>query len=71
MNWLDLNADGLALAIVLGLLGLLAVIGALFVERLVDPGQERRRLRPDRGTDLRRRIASNGAGQRWGRRVSR
>jgi hypothetical protein len=42
MTWLDANADGIALAVVIGILGVLLLVGALCVERLVEPRHERK-----------------------------
>ena len=41
MNWLDADADGLALMLIVGLIGILLLLGALFIERLVEPRHER------------------------------
>lgn len=68
--WLDANADGIALALLLSLIGLLAIAGAWCIERLVDPDADRR-LNDDHGTAFRRRITDRGAGERWGRRDPR
>jgi hypothetical protein len=40
-QWLDGNADGIALALVLGVIGLVILLGAIFIERLVEPRHER------------------------------
>ena len=40
-GWLDMNAEGIALMIVLGMIGLLFLLGAIFIERLVIPRHER------------------------------
>ena len=39
--WADTNAEGLALMIVIGVIGALMLVGALFIERLVEPRHER------------------------------
>ena len=39
--WAETNADGIALLIVIGVIGILALLGALFIERLVEPRHER------------------------------
>lgn len=41
MNFLDANAEGIALALVVGLIGLVLALGAIFIERLVEPRHER------------------------------
>lgn len=69
-GWLDANADGIALALLLSLIGLLAIAGAWCIERLVDPGASKR-FDDDGGTAFRRRITDRGGGQRWGRRDPR
>lgn len=42
MNWLDVNADGIALMLLLGIIGLALLLGAIFIERLVEPRHERK-----------------------------
>jgi Flp pilus assembly protein TadB len=39
--WADANAAGIALLIVMGVIGILALVGALFIDRLVEPRHER------------------------------
>lgn len=39
--WADLNAEGLALMLVMTAIGIVLLLGALFVERLVEPRHER------------------------------
>lgn len=39
--WAETNAEGVALLIVVGVIGILALVGALFIERLVEPRHER------------------------------
>lgn len=41
MNWLDANAEGIALMAIMGAIGILLLVGALFIERLVEPRHER------------------------------
>lgn len=41
MNWLDANAEGIGLMLVIALIGILALLGALCIERLVEPRHER------------------------------
>lgn len=41
MSWLDGNAEGIALMLVMGVIGVLLLLGALCIERLVDPLHER------------------------------
>jgi len=41
MNWLDANAEGLALLLVIAVIGGLLLLGALCIERLVEPRHER------------------------------
>ena len=66
MNWLDAQAEGIALAIVLGLLGLLMVVGAWAVEWLATPRQ-----RHDHVADHHRRIEANARRVRAGMRAQR
>lgn len=40
-DFLDTNADGLALMLIVGLIGIVLLLGALFIERLVEPRHER------------------------------
>ena len=39
--WADTNAAGIALMLVMAVIGILALVGALFIERLVEPRHER------------------------------
>ncbi len=41
MNWLDANAEGIALMAIMGAIAILLLVGALFIERLVEPRHER------------------------------
>lgn len=43
--WADLNAEGLALMLVMTVIGIVLLLGALFVERLVEPRHEREEFR--------------------------
>lgn len=67
-DWLNANADGLALAIVLGLLAILALVGALLIERLVESDRDNG---IDRTAERHRRVADNGRRVRAGMRVVR
>ncbi len=40
-DFLDTNADGLALMLIVGLIGIVLLVGALCIERLVEPRHER------------------------------
>lgn len=40
-GWLDMNAEGIALMLVLGMIGLFFLLGAIFIERLILPRHER------------------------------
>jgi len=41
MSWLDANAEGIALMAIIGAIGILLLVGALCIERLVEPRHER------------------------------
>lgn len=41
MNWLDANAEGIALMAIIGAIAILLLVGALCIERLVEPRHER------------------------------
>ena len=41
MNWPDANAEGIALMAIMGAIGILLLVGALCIERLVEPRHER------------------------------
>ena len=60
MNWLDANADGIALMVVMGVIGILLLVGALCIERLVEPRHEREEFdHLARSSRARRDLASN------------
>jgi hypothetical protein len=66
VNWLDAQAEGIALALVLGLLGILALLGAWCVEWLVTPRQRHDHVaeRHGRITDNARRVRAGMRAQR-------
>jgi hypothetical protein len=70
VNWLDANADGLALMIVVGLLGIFALIAALIIERIAGAAC-RRGLHSDPTVTAHRRIEANARRVRAGIRSPR
>jgi len=40
-TWLNANADGIALMVIIAVIGALLLVGALCIERLVEPRHER------------------------------
>ena len=40
-DWLNANADGIAFLVILGVIGVLLIVGAMCIERLVSPRHER------------------------------
>ena len=65
MTWLDTQAEGIALALILAVLGLLALLGAVFIERLVEPDRDRG---IERTAERRRSIDERGRRTRAGMR---
>jgi hypothetical protein len=66
-GWLDSNAEGIALALIISLLVLAAAVGAWCVEWLVEPRQSRH----DHTADRQRRITDRGRRIRAGMRDHR
>ena len=57
MNWFDVNAEGIALMAIMGVIGILLLVGALCIERLVEPRHEREFDHMTRSTRARRDLA--------------
>lgn len=64
MNWLDANADGLALALIFGVLGLALLLIAFLIQYV--KRTPRRLANWDRVADRRRRLERRGENMRMG-----